>query len=91
MKSQQRGWPNDDGGSLDTVWGEKQRPEAKQQPVKCGEIGRASPRPVEDQELLFHEEAIGENRSRATGSQELGDRRQQMSQEGEQVLHGRIG
>ena len=68
MKSQQRGWPKDDGGSLDTVWGEKQRPEAKQQPVEGGEIGRASPRPLYDQQLLLHEEAVGDNRSCAAGS-----------------------
>ena len=59
--------------------------------VERREIGRATPRPVDDQELLLHEEAVGDNRSCTTGSQELGDRGQQMCQEDEQILHGEIG
>jgi hypothetical protein len=85
VKSQERGWPNNDGGSLDTTWTEKQRPEAEQDSVERREIGRAAPRPVDDQELLLHEETVGgcDNRSCATGSQELGERGQQMCQEDE--------
>ena len=90
MESQQRGWPDDDGGSLDTVWRQKQRPEAQQNSVKDREIGCASPRAVDDQELLLHEEAIGDNRSCAAGSQALGERREQMCEEDEQFLHGEI-
>jgi len=54
-------------------------------------MGCASPRSADDQDLLFHEKAVGDDRSCATGSQELGDRGQQMCQEDEQVLHDRIG
>jgi len=53
VKSQQRGWPDDDGCSLDTARTEEQRPEAEQDSVERREIGRAPPRPIEDQELLL--------------------------------------
>ena len=42
---------------------------------------REPPRAVEDQELLLHEEAVGHNGSCATGSQDLGERREQMCEE----------
>jgi hypothetical protein len=58
----------------DPAWREKQRPEAEQNSVDGRQIGYAAPTPVDDQELLLHEEAVGHNRSCATGSQELGDR-----------------
>ena len=45
----------------------------------------------EQQELLLHEEAGGDHRSCATGSQELGNGGQQMCQEDGQVLPGQIG
>ena len=53
-------------------------------------MGSASPRPADDLELLLHEEAVGDDRACATGSQELGERREQMCEEDEQVLHGEI-
>ena len=53
-------------------------------------MGAASPRAVEDQELLLHEKAVGDNRSCATGSQELGEGGQQMCEEYKQVLRGEI-
>jgi hypothetical protein len=65
----------------------RQRPEAEQDSVERREIGRATPRPVDDQELLLHEEAVGDNGSCTTGSQELGDSPQQMGDEDEQVSH----
>jgi hypothetical protein len=90
VKFQQRGWPRDDGFPQDPAWREKQRPEAEQNSVNDREIGCAAPRPVDDQELLLHEEAVGNHRSCATGSQELGDIGEQMYQEDEKVLHGEL-
>jgi hypothetical protein len=43
----------------------------------------AETRPADDQELLLHEEAVGDNRSYAPGSDEFGDRGHQMCQEDE--------
>jgi len=92
VKSQQRRWPHDDGDFVDPATGEKQTattsPGALDQ--TCGEIGCATPRPVDDQELLLHESAVGDNRSCTTGSQELGDSPQQMGDEDEQVSHDDI-
>jgi hypothetical protein len=72
--------------SLDAVWAEKQRPEAEQNSVRDREFGRASPRRVDEQELGLHEKAVRDNRSCATGSQELGDRGQQMRQKRDKIL-----
>ncbi len=81
MKSQQRGWPNDDSGSLDATSAEEQRPEAEQDSVERREIGCASSRPVDDQELLLHEEAVGDNSPRAPRPQKSGDRPQEVCEE----------
>ena len=53
---------------------EKQRAEAKQNSVKTRETGCGSPRQAEDQVLLLHEKAVGDNGSFDTGSQGLGER-----------------
>ena len=54
------------------------------------DCGCASPRPVDDQELLPHEEAVGDDRWCATGYHELGEGAQQMCWEDEQVFRGEI-
>jgi len=91
VKSQQCRWPDDDCCLQDPAWSEKQRPEAEQNSIEGREIGCAPPGPIDDQQLLLHEEAVGDNRSRSTGTQERGDRGQQMYQEDEQVPHGELG
>ena len=48
----------------------------------------APARPVEQQELLLHQDALGGDGSRASRSQEFGDRGQKMSEQDEQVSHG---
>jgi len=53
-------------------------------------MGCDSPRPVDDQELLLHEEIVGDIHSCATGSRGLGVRGQKTCQEDEQALHGEI-
>ena len=42
------------------------------------EIGRTSPGSIHYQELLFHEQAVGDDGLRAAGSQELGNGGQYM-------------
>ena len=44
---------------------------------------------MDDQELLFHEEAVGDYAFGATRSEEFGDCRQQVHQQHEQVHGGR--
>jgi hypothetical protein len=38
-----------------------------------GKIGSASPGAIDDQELLFHEQAVGDDGPRTAGFHELGD------------------
>ncbi len=45
-------------------------------------------RPADDQELLLQENALSNDRTRATGAEKPGDRRQQMSKQDEQGPHG---
>gem|GEM_PF-6890521 len=52
---------------------EKQRSEAEQKPIKRRKIGRASPRTMNDQKLLLHEQAVSDNGPRTARSQEFGD------------------
>ena len=46
---------------------------------------------MNNQELLLHEQTIGDNSPRTAGTEELGDRGQQMREEYQQILHGRAG
>ena len=48
------------------------------------------PRPVNDQELLFHEKAIGDNGLGTAWPEELGERCQQMCKYQQQGLHERV-
>ena len=73
MEFQKRRWSNDDGSPLNAPWVKKQRPEAEQQSIKFRKIGSALPRAVDNQELLLHEEAVGEDGPHTTRSQEFGD------------------
>jgi hypothetical protein len=65
-------WSNDDGGALDVASTEKQGPEPKLESIGRGQTRSASPRPINDQKLLLHEEALRNNRLGAAGSKELG-------------------
>jgi len=53
------------------AWIEKQRPEAQQKSIQCREIGCAYPGAIDNQELLFHEQAVGDDGLSPTRPQEL--------------------
>ena len=57
---QKRRRSNNHGRPVDAEWAEKQRPEAEQKSIKCREIGCAAPGAIDNQELLFHEQAVGD-------------------------------
>ena len=73
MKFQKRRRSNNHGSPLNAAWVEKQRPEAEQESIKRRKIGSASPGAIDNQELLFHEQTVGDDGPRTAGSQELGD------------------
>jgi hypothetical protein len=74
VKFQKSRGSNNDGSPLNAAWIKKQRPEAEQQSIKLRKIGSTSPRAIDNQELLLHEEAVSDDGPHTTGSQELGDR-----------------
>jgi hypothetical protein len=74
MEFKKRRWLNNHRSPLNMTWIQKKRPEAKQKPVQCRKIGRASSRTIDDQELLFHEQAVSDNGPRTAGTEEFGDR-----------------
>jgi hypothetical protein len=84
-------WPVNYGSPLQMARVEKQRSKAEQKPIKCREIRRASPRTVDDQELLFHEQAVSDGSPRTIGSYEFGERSQKEGEVYQQILHGRAG
>ena len=48
------------------------------------------PRSINDQELLFYEQTVSDNGLGPAGSQEFGECCQQVCENQQQVLHGRI-
>ena len=61
MKFQKRRRSNNHGSPLNAAWVEKQRPEAEQESIKRRKIGSASPGAIDNQELLFHEQTVGDD------------------------------
>ena len=55
------------------------------------QIGSTSPRPINDQELLFHEKAVGDDRPGTARAKQFGECCQQVCKRQQQVLHGRVG
>lgn len=49
--------------------GEKQRPESEQESIEWREVRSAPPGAIENQELLFHEKAVGDNGPHPAGPQ----------------------
>ena len=76
MEFQQRRWSDNNGSPLDMALIKKQRPETEQESVHYREIGCALSGTIDDQELLFHQQADSDDGLRATGTREFGDRGQ---------------
>ena len=63
-------------------------PASAQEPIKWRQVRRTSARPVDHQELLLHQSALGGNGPRAAGPEKFRDRGQQVSEEDEELSHG---
>ena len=81
MKFKERRWPNNHGSTLNTARIEKQEPETQQESIKGRKIRCSPPGPIDDQELLLHEQAFREDGPRTTGPQEFGDCGEKMGEE----------
>ena len=87
MKAQQGGGLENDGGAQESPRTQEQGTEPEEPTVGGARVGRSSPRPVQDQKLVFEKEVLGEQGSGATPSQESGQASQQSQDQHEQVLH----
>ena len=76
VKSQKRRRPDNYGSPTKAVFVEKQRPQPEQKPIQCREIGRTSPGTIDNEELLLHQQAVGDDGPGTTGPQKFGDRGQ---------------
>jgi hypothetical protein len=52
------------------------------------ELGSTFPGPIEDQQLLLDEQGFGDHGTRAAGTGESGDRRQEVEKQDDQLAHG---
>ena len=87
VKSQQGRWPDHYGCSRETTCGEEQRPEAERHPIQGGQSRCTSPRPIHDQELLRHPQAVGTHGLGSARSKTRCDCCQQMDDQDEHVPH----
>jgi len=76
MKSQKRRRSDNYGSPTKAVLVEKQRPQPEQEPSQCREIRRTSPGTIDDEELLLHQQTVGDDGPGTTGTQKSGDRGQ---------------
>ena len=74
MEFQQRRRPDNHGSPPEVAWVEKLRSETEQESVKCRKIGCALPGAIDNQELLFYQQAVSDDGLCATGAQEFGNR-----------------
>jgi len=72
----------------DMVRSEEQRPEAKQESIKCQKMGCTLPRTIDFQELLLYEKAVSDYGFRTTRSHEFGDSGEQMDGRHDQIFYG---
>ena len=59
----------------------EKRAETHQEAIQCRQFWRTAPGAIDDQKLLFRQQAIGNNGSCAARSQKFGGRGQQMRKE----------
>ena len=65
-------------------------PEAQQEPIRGGQIGRPFARTVGDDELVPHRQVFGNEAFGATGAQQFGDGDDSVDEEYETSLHGML-
>ena len=87
MKTQQRGWLEQNRDLPKPTWPNPERTESGNEPIPDAEIGRPSTRTVEDQQLMFGQNGFGYNCSETPGLSNANNRCDEMDNENEQVAH----
>ncbi len=83
MKSQDRRWFDDNGRTHSAPWTKKGSEETEKEPVKRREIGCPQPEPVDYEKLLLQDEIFGDEGLCAAGSEQFGNRRQDVGESDE--------
>jgi hypothetical protein len=87
MTAQQGGGLEDEGRVQEPTTVQEQRAEPEEQTVGGAKIGRSSPRPLHDQELLLEEQVLREHNFGPTTDKESGETGQQTRDQPEQAIH----
>ena len=87
MEPQEGGGFQDNGGSDQPARAHEERTQAGDDAITAVEPGSTFPGPIEDQQLLLDEQGFGHHGTRAAGTGESGDGRQQVDEEDGQVAH----
>jgi len=87
MKAQQGGAFEDDRGTDHPARSHEEREQAGDNTIRETKIGRPFSRPIEDQQLVFDEHGFGHHGTRAAGTGQSGDRRQQIHKKNGEIAH----
>jgi hypothetical protein len=87
MNAQPRGGFEDDRGSVQPARAHETRTHADDQAFREAEIGEPLPGTIEDQQLLLEEQGCGDDRTGAAGTDQRGERRQQMKKKNRHIAH----
>jgi hypothetical protein len=85
MKAQQGGGFEDDRGTDHPARLHEERTQAGDNTIREPKIGRPFSRPIEDQQLVLDEHGFGHRGTRAAGTGQSGDRRQQMQKKNGEI------
>jgi hypothetical protein len=87
MEPQEGGGFQDNCGPDQPDRAHEQRTHARDDAISAVEVGRTFPGPIEDQQLLLDEQGFGNHGTRAAGTSEPGDRRQEVEKQDDQLAH----
>jgi hypothetical protein len=90
METHERGGRQDDRGPDQAAAAQEARTHAGDHAICRPESGRPVSGPIEDQPLVRDEHRFGDDRPRAAGAGQSGDRRHQMEEQDGQVTHAPI-
>ena len=87
MEAEQGGGFEDHRSAEKTTRLEKEGAEPKEQPIGWVEVGGSSAGALQDQELVFKEQVLGEESPRSVGFEEPGRPQEQVQKQGDDLFH----